>query len=154
MEFTSLFAFTVGFMFGSIMGAFFGSFIMFVNGFLSPWGFGGLNMPFQMCGMGIIGAVGGLYRKHLQIPRMTNFYAEVAVSGAVLTVVYDFITNFGVAISYIIAGMNPTLAVITAIGYGAPFSLIHVGSNIAVFGIAFFPLIKALNQISVVKNIG
>lgn len=154
VEFTSLFTFVLGFMSGSLMGILFGSFVMFVNGFFSPWGFAGPNMPFQIVGMAIVGLTGGLYRRYLQSYNSAKFYVEVAVLGAFLTVVYDLITNFGVALSYMIAGTHPTLAVITALGYGAPFSLIHVFSNIAVFGIVFFPVIKALNNIVMVKNLG
>ena len=61
VEFTSLFTFILGFMFGSLMGIFFGSFVMFVNAFFSPWGFAGLNMPFQIVGMAVVGLAGGLY---------------------------------------------------------------------------------------------
>ena len=154
VEFTSLFTFILGFMFGSIMGISFGSFVMFVNAFFSPWGFAGLNMPFQIAGMALVGLAGGLYRRYLQSYNSAKFYIEVAVLGAFLTLLYDLITNFGVALSYMIVGMHPTLAVITALAYGTPFSIIHVFSNIAVFGIVFFPLIKALNNVLMVKNLG
>jgi len=155
VEFTSLFTFTVGFIFGSFVGVWFGGFVMFVNGLLSPWGFGGLNIPFQIVGMTVLGLIGGLYRRYLQGGySSTRFYVEVAVLGAFLTMLYDLITNFGVAVSYILIGMHPTLAVMTALAYGAPFSFIHVFSNLAVFGIAFLPLIKALNHVMMVKNLG
>ena len=154
VEFTSLFTFILGFMFGSIMGISFGSFVMFVNAFFSPWGFAGLNMPFQIAGMALVGLAGGLYRRYLQSYNSAKFYIEVAVLGAFLTVLYDLITNFGVALSYMIVGMHPTLAVITALAYGTPFSLIHIFSNVAVFGIVFFPVIKALNNVVMVKNLG
>jgi uncharacterized membrane protein len=154
VEFTSLFTFIVGFIFGSFMGIFFGGFVMFVNGFFSPWGFAGLVMPFQIVGMALVGLAGGLYRKYSQnYNSSAKFYLEVAVLGAFLAVVYDLITNFGVALSMMV-GMHPALAVITALAYGAPFSLIHVFSNVAVFGIAFIPLIKALNNVLMVKNLG
>jgi hypothetical protein len=142
-------------MLGPFVGILFGSFVMFVNGFFSPWGFAGPNMPFQIVGMALVGLVGGLYRKYSQSnSSLARFYFEVAVLGAFLTVVYDLITNFGVALWYMIGGLPPFLAVITALAYGTPFSLIHVFSNVAVFGIAFLPLIKALNNVVMVKNLG
>ena len=154
VEFTSLFTFIMGFIFGPFMGIFFGSFVMFVNGFFSPWGFAGLMMPFQIVGMALVGLAGGLYKKYSQnYNSSAKFYLEVAVLGAFLTVVYDLITNFGVALSMMV-GMHPALAVITALAYGTPFSIIHVFSNIAVFGIVFFPVIKALNNVLMVKNLG
>jgi len=154
VEFTSLFTFTVGFLFGSFTGAIFGGFVMFVNGFLSPWGFSGPNMPFQIVGMAIVGLAGGLYRRYLQSYNSAKFYVEAAVLGAFLTVLYDLITNLGVAMQFMMAGTPSTLAVITALAYGTPFSLIHVSSNIAVFGMVSLPLIGALSRIQVVKNLG
>jgi uncharacterized membrane protein len=154
VEFTSLFTFAVGFVFGSFVGVVFGGFVMFVNGFFSPWGVAGLNMPFQVVGMAVVGLFGGLYRRYLQSYNSAKFCIEVAVLGAFLTELYDIVTNFGVAVSYMIVGMNPTLAMITALAYGTPFSLIHVISNILVFGIVFFPLIKSLDHFLMVKNLG
>jgi len=155
VEFTSLFTFVLGFMFGPFMGIFFGSFVMFVNGFVSPWGFAGVVMPFQIVGMALVGLAGGLYRRYSQnYGSSASFYLEVAVLGAFLTIVYDLITNFGTALYYMIGGMHPTLAVMSALAYGTPFSIIHVVSNIAVFGVAFFPVIKALNNVVIVKNLG
>ena len=154
VEFTSLFTFVLGFIFGPFMGIFLGSFVMFVNGFFSPWGFAGLMMPFQIVGMALVGLAGGLYRKYSQTySNSAGFYVEAAILGAFLSVVYDLITNFGVALTMMV-GMPPTLAVITAFAYGTPFSIVHVVSNIAVFGIVFFPLTKALKNIIMVKNLG
>lgn len=146
VEFTSLFTFTMGFMFGSLTGALFGGFIMFVNGFFSPWGLAGLNMPFQMLGMSIVGLAGGLYRRHLWNYNSAKFCAESAVFGAFLTVIYDFITNVGVAVPLMLSGVNLIWAIIITVACGAPFSLIHTCSSIAVFGVAFFPMVKALNH--------
>ena len=154
VEFTSMFTFTLGFLFGSLLGVLFGSFVMLVNGFFSPWGFAGFNLPFQIVGMAVVGLAGGLYRRYFQNYKSGKFYIEVAVLGAFLNALYDLITNFGVALSYMIIGMDPTLSVITALAWGTPFSLIHVFSNIAVFGIVFFPLIEALNNVLMVKNLG
>lgn len=153
VEFTSLFTFSIGFVFGSLTGILFGGFVMFVNGFFSPWGFGGFNIPFQMIGMALIGLTGGLYKRYLQSYSSAQFHVEIAILGAFLTVLYDLITNFGVALSYILVGMRPDLAMITALAYGTPFSIIHVLSNIAVFGVAFYPIIKAVNCILVVKKL-
>jgi hypothetical protein len=153
VEFTSLFTFAVGFMFGSALGALFGSFIMFVNGFFSPWGFAGFNMPFQMAGMALVGLFGGFCRSYLDGVSSSKICVEVAVYGAVLTALYDVITNFGVALS-LMASMHPILAILTAFAYGVPFSVVHVATNVALFGIVFFPLVKSLNYIvSVVKGL-
>jgi uncharacterized membrane protein len=152
VEFTSLLTFVVGAVFGSFMGVSFGCFIMFVNGFLSPWGFAGPNMPFQMVGMGLVGLVGGLYRRYVRDRPNVGSFGEVAVLGGVLTVVYDFITNFGVALFPMISGVPPAFALLSVFASGAPFSLVHVFSNIVTFGVVSLPLVRTLNQIPVVKK--
>jgi len=154
VEFTSLFTFVIGFVFGIFTGVLFGSFVMFINGFFSPWGFSGLNMPFQITGMALIGLVGGVYKNYLSSYNSAEFFVEVAVLGGFLTVIYDLITNLGVAIQFTIAGTAFSWAAISALAYGIPFSIVHVVSNSAVFGIAFSPLIKALNRVVMVKNLG
>jgi hypothetical protein len=151
VEFTSLLTFTIGFVFGPFLGGFFGGFIMFVNGFFSPWGFAGFNMPFQMVGMGLVGLIGGVYRRYGKSYSVAEFCVEASVLGAFLTMIYDLITNFGVALYAMISGVQPTLAIATVLASGAPMSLIHIASNSIAFGIIFFPLIKALNSIPMVR---
>lgn len=146
VEFTSLFTFFTGFIFGSVIGGLFGGFVMLINGFLSPWGFAGLNMPFQMAGMALIGLAGGIYRKFAYEQFSVEFCVEIAVLGAFLTVVYDLVTNFGYAIFQTITGVPFNVAFIIALAYGTLFSIVHVLSNAAVFGVAFLPMIKAANK--------
>lgn len=148
VEFTSFITFTVGLICGVLDGAFFGCFIMFVNGFVSPYGFAGLNMPFQMFGMAIAGIVGGVYRR-LMPERIDSarFCTETAIVGAVIALIFDLITNVGVGFQLVLSGMNFALAMLTAIAYGVFFSIIHVLSNTAVFGILSLPSMKTLNDL-------
>jgi len=148
VEFTSFITFTVGLVCGVLDGAFFGCGIMFINGFLSPYGFAGLNMPFQMLGMAIAGILGGVYRR-LMPEQMdsTRFCTETAVVGALIGLIFDLITNLGVGVQFAVSGMNFALAMLTAIAYGAFFSIIHIISNTAVFGILSLPSIKTLINI-------
>jgi len=148
VEFTSFFTFTVGVIYGTLNGAFFGCFVMFVNGFLSPYGFAGLNMPFQMVGMMMAGILGGVYRRLMpeQIDS-TKFCIETAVIGAIIALIYDLITNVGVGFQLVISGTNLALAILTAIAYGVFFSMVHIFSNTAVFGILTLPSIKTLKDL-------
>ena len=120
---------------------------MFINGFFSPWGFAGLMLPFQVTGMVIVGIGGGLYRRSRGGLYDARSCIETAVLGAFLTLVYDVITNFGVAVSYMLIGMPILLAFTNAIVFGAIFSLIHIVSNTAVFGLIFFPLTNTLQKL-------
>jgi hypothetical protein len=147
VEFTSLFTFLVGILYGSLVGGFFGGFVMFVNGFLSPWGFAGFMMPFQIVGMATIGFAGGIYKRHVVEVHSAQVCAEVAVLGAFLTLLYDIITNIGVAVSLMLNGAPWHIALLSAFSLGALFSLAHVGSSVFLFGSGFVPLIKALKRV-------
>lgn len=149
VEFTSFFTFTVGVLFGVLYGGFFGCTIMFINGFLSPYGFAGLIMPFQMVGMALAGVLGGVYRRLMpeQIGSK-RFCTETAIVGAIIAVIYDLITNVGVGFQLFISGTNIALAMLIALAYGVFFSIVHVFSNVAVFGILTLPSIKTLNDLA------
>lgn len=147
VEFTSLFAFLVGVLYGSLVGGFFGGFVMFVNGFLSPWGFGGLMMPFQIVGMAATGFAGGIYKRYMAGQSFARICTEVAVLGASLTLLFDIITNIGVAATYAVSGTPWHIALIVAISSGALFSVIHVVSNIVLFSSGFVPLVRALQKV-------
>jgi len=138
IEFTSLICFLTGFLFGSFFGVSVGALTMLLNGFLSPWGFGATNIPFQILGMALIGFVGGVYRK--SCTRTTNpsvrwFSLEVSLLAAFLTLFYDLITT----ISYV---MLFNVNIIMALISGAWFTIVHVVSNTVLFGTALIVLVR------------
>jgi hypothetical protein len=147
VEFTSLVVFLVGAIFGISFGATLGILVMFINGFFSPYGFAGLMLPFQITGMVMVAIGGGLYGRSRRGTYDAGSCIETAVLGAFLTLVYDIITNFGVAVSFMLSGTPILLAFISAIISGALFSAVHVGSNVIVFGLTFFPLTNALQKL-------
>jgi hypothetical protein len=103
-------------------------------------------LPFQVAGMMIIGIAGALHERARAGSGNVRSCAETAVMGASLTLVYDVITNLGVASSYALAGTPFHLAIVSAIVSGSLFSLIHVVSNAAVFGGIFVPLTGTLRK--------
>jgi len=147
VEFTSLIVFLVGAIFGISSGVALGILVMFINAFFSPWGFAGLMLPFQVTGMMVVGIGGGLYGRTKNGLYDASSCIEAAILGASLTLVYDVITNFGVAVSLMLVGMPLLLAFISAIISGALFSLIHIVSNTAVFGLIFLPLTNTLQKL-------
>lgn len=146
VEATSLICFLVGFMFGAGFGALLGVLTMFINGFLSPWGFAGIIMPYQMAGMALIGFTGGFYRKILGgNPNSTKnptkiLQFEVSFLAAFLTLIYDIITNIGWA-------LPSGVPIIVALIQGTWFTVIHVASNVVFFGSAFFILVRILDNL-------
>jgi len=137
VESTSLICFLVGFLFGASFGAFLGALTMFINGFLSLWGFAGTIMPFQILGMALMGFMGGVYRKSLggsvSISKILNL--EVSFLAAFFTLIYDIITNIGWAVP----SNTPVIAALIA---GTWFTIVHVVSNTVLFGAAFFGLVR------------
>jgi len=124
VEFTSLICFLTGFLFGGFFGALLGALTMFINGFLSPWGFAGIIMPFQILGMALMGFVGGVYRKSLgKEPSARWFSFEVSFLAAFLTLVYDLLIM------------------------GTWFTIVHVVSNTALFGSALFGLTRIASNL-------
>jgi len=143
VEFTSLICFLTGFLFGAPFGALLGALTMFINGFLSPWGFAGVIMPFQMLGMALMGFAGGVYRKLLgndfSISKSLSF--ESACLAAFLTLIYDVITNVGYAVLF-------NLEIIIVLITGVWLSIIHVVSNTVLFWAAFHRLIKIVGSLA------
>jgi hypothetical protein len=137
VEFTSIITFTMGAFFGGLIGGAFGATVMLINGFLSPWGLAGINMPFQMAGMAIIGIAGMIYQRFGIEENTRGLFTEAAILGAFLTLIYDIITNGGFA-------LTAQSAFITIFLSSIPMSILHVISNIAFFGFAFPPLSKAM----------
>jgi len=143
VEFTSLICFLTGFLFGALFGALLGALTMFINGFLSPWGFAGIIMPFQILGMALMGFAGGAYRKLIgndfSISKSLNF--ESACLAAFLTLIYDIITNVGYAVLF-------NLEIVIVLIAGVWFSIIHVVSNTVLFGAAFHRLVKIIGSLA------
>ena len=147
LEFTSFLTFSTGVVFGSLFGASLGAFVMFVNGFLSPWGLAGLNMPFQMLGMSIIGAVGGFYK--MENNGKARFYGESAVLGAFLTFIYyTFLLNLGYALQRsLFSPLSLLEAFVVVQVEGAAFTALYVISNAVLFGAGVVPLVSAMKKI-------
>jgi len=124
----------------------FGTLVMFVNGFFSPWGFAGLNLPFQIIGMSIIGVVGGIFKRYGVKGPTPRMILESAILGSFLTLIYDIITNVGMAL---ITNVPVVLVLIT----GIVFSFIHIVSNTLLFGLAFAPLFKIFKTFGELKTI-
>jgi len=148
IEATSLITFFVGIIFGGIAGGLFGTLVMSINGFLSPWGLAGLNLPFQIVGMGTIGIVGGIFRRYGFKGSASRVAVESAILGSFLTLLYDIITNVGFAL---ITNVPIVVAFIT----GVVFSITHIASNTLLFLFASVPLLhtfKTFGELRTVAN--
>jgi len=146
LEFTSLIVFSVGMVFGGLYGSALGALVMFLNGFLSPYGFAGVVMPFQIAGMVLIGASGGVYAKMANGRMAAGGFVEAAVLGAFLTFIYDLITNMGTAVFISMSGVRFPEALVSALVLGAIPAVIHTGWNAVLFLTVNVPLVNAMHR--------
>jgi hypothetical protein len=147
LEFTSLLTFTAGVVFGSIFGVSLATVVMLVNGFLSPFGFAGINLPFQLFGMGLIGGVGGFYK--MEHDGTARFVFETAILGAFLTLAYQLITNLAWAL-YLALSPNPVPfieALVIVQVTGIPFTLAYIATNTFLFGAGTVPIVSSMRKI-------
>ena len=124
VEPVTFFAFLAGILFGSKVGFMFGAKAMFLSNFLVLGG-QGFWTPFQMLGMGIGGALGGLMRRGGITFKKAAFLVIAA------TLVYEVIMNISWALTF--GFYLLPLTFVTAL----PFAIAHLSSN-TVFA-AFLP---------------
>lgn len=133
-----------GFCFGPVVGISIGVISWGVYGSMNPQGF---MLPVWLATMfsePIYGVVGALLRMALGDNVKTEWWrASVlfALTGALLTVTYDVVTNavFGLSM-----GWSALFAII--VGF-IPFGLLHVVSNLLFFFFGSVPVISAINNI-------
>ena len=104
-------------------------------------------MPFQMLGMGIIGAVGGFYKMENDVK--ARFFIETAILGAFLTFVYYLIVNVGFAIfiSLFVSKIPIMESLVLAQVTGAVFTVSYTILNIFLFGFGAVPLVNAMRKL-------
>jgi hypothetical protein len=128
VEGVSAVSFFSGYLTGWRSGVAIGGTAMLLRSLLNPLGPAPPQvLASQIAGMMLIGACGALARR-VRPARSAAALAGAGL-GAALTLVYDVVTNYGVAVS--IGRWRDPLAVIVA---GAPFAAIHVAANAIIFG--------------------
>lgn len=128
VEGMSAVSFFSGCLIGWTGGLLVGSLSMLLFSMLNPLG----PAPFpvlvaQVLSMGVVGACGRLWQRWA----VGWSRPEVAgvVMGGLLTLAYDVVTNYGVAVS-----MGRWKSPLVVIAAGMPFAVIHITSNALIFG--------------------
>jgi hypothetical protein len=139
VKFMDLIVFTAGYMLGTIWGAGVGFLVWIAYGTLNPYGFSLPILIATALSETVFGLCGGLFP--LKISLNEGFVPDfrLAVTGFLLTVVYDIVTNI---VSVITVGVPLGIGLIA----GIPFSLMHEISNAAFFSLGLPPLVRAINQ--------
>ena len=137
IKFMDLIVFTSGYLMGSYLGAFTGGLVWLVYGTINPFGFSLPVFISTVLGEAMYGISGGFFSGK---DSGRGFDPWVAVTGFLLTFVYDLFTNI---VSGVTAGVPIPLALIT----GTPFALAHMVSNTVFFGFGFRPLVHAINKV-------
>jgi hypothetical protein len=138
-----LIVFVGGFLFGSVVGSSIGIFSWLIYGAMNPFGFEPRIWVATMLAETFYGITGGLLRKALDSTSLSNQRFRLGVFFAAMgflpTVLFDLITNIVYASVY-------NTPVIVAILVGAPFAVLHEGSNFLIFGVLSVPTIAALGK--------
>ena len=137
VEVISAIIFITGFLTGLTGGMLTGTIIFVIYGFFNPYGPSPLPFLLIQCFAGGIIGVGGFVQRKYRLDTMYLFM----VSGLVLTFLYDLITNLG---GFILFPTGKTL--LAYLIAGIPFSVIHMVSNVLIFGFVVHPLINKLKR--------
>lgn len=134
-EVMTLIVFASGVLLGARDGMMVGGLTMLVYSLLNPWGaVHPLVTAAQIAGEVLPGAAGGVAARwglaELPAPRRALFLGAI---GAGVTLWFDLITNLATGVVY-----GQPLAVLVG---GIPFSLWHIGTNLALFALLGTPLI-------------
>lgn len=128
VEGVSAVSFFSGYLTGWRSGAVIGAAAMLLRSLMNPLGPAPPHvLAAQVVGMALVGGCGCVLRRARRARARAGLAA--AVLGAALTLVYDVVTNYGVAVS--IGRWRDPLAVMVA---GVPFAAIHVATNALIFG--------------------
>jgi hypothetical protein len=142
VKFMDLIVFVSGFAFGPTVGASVGVMTWLVYGTLNPYGFSLPVLVATSLGESLYGIAGGLMssRAAEDVGGGMTASLKFAITGFLLTFVYDLITNI---VSGLSAGIPLNLALIT----GIPFAIAHEFSNAAFFFLGALPLITAIGRL-------
>jgi hypothetical protein len=128
VEAISAVSFFSGYLLGAATGALVGALSILLFSVLNPLGPAfPVVVAAQVLVMGTIGACGHAWRRVIMLAGKAEFFA--AAFGAVLTLAYGVVADYGFAVS--MGRWRDPLPVIAA---GLPFSVIHIVSNGLIFG--------------------
>ena len=146
VELVALSSFVSGFVLGSRGGAFAGAAGMALYSVFNPLGLAPpAILTAQVAGAALYGAAGGWLGPRvlswLERPGFVVGTVAAGAIGAVLTAVYDLLTNVGVVVD-IRAFADPWPIILG----GMAFSVAHVGSNAAVFAGLLPAVLRAIDR--------
>jgi len=145
VELSSVMVFLSGYLFGIPVGASVGLFAMTIFEFLNPWGpfIPPIGLAVIGCTMlsGVLGGAvgsGRRYNKHTG----AKWYAAVALLGAVFSIFFDLVTNYAYSVTF-------GVPFLVALVMGVPFSVVHVISNLLLFGLLTPPVLRAAQYLRI-----
>ena len=104
----------------------------------------GLVLAAQIIGMTLAGTFGGLAAMLAGKTREgVRYFGIIILSGATATLIFDFLTNLAFPL---MAGFSFSQTVVV-LAAGIPFAVLHLVSNVLVFGFIVRPIIPRLEKV-------
>lgn len=145
VELVTFMVFVAGYLLGPVSGAIVGAMSIALHSVLNPLG---AAMPpllaAQIVGFIVTGSVGGWAGPRLASTGRTAGTLLSAMTGGLLTLLYDALTNVGAF--YTITGEHAPTNLVQFVVAGLLFTMMHVVWNTAVFAVATYPVLRVLQQ--------
>jgi hypothetical protein len=140
IELISASIFASGWLFGPSVGTTVGALSFAIFSIFNPLG---ASLPplmiAQVVGGMMVGLAGGLIKSMLSGIPMVARCIVLGISGGLLTLLYDVITNIGGFIAF-----TTEKTFIAYLAAGMVFSLLHIFSNIMIFSLLLFPVLNRI----------
>jgi uncharacterized membrane protein len=145
VELMTLMVFVTGFLLGARGGAVVGAVSIGLHSVLNP--FGAAMPPLlaaQIGAFAVIGACGGWIAPRIASGSRLAAAVLAGVSGALLTLFYDALTN--VAVFFTITGEHAPASIVQFVVGGLTFAIMHVVWNTAIFAATLRPILAVLSR--------
>ncbi len=144
VEFVTALCFLAGVIFGPWRGVVIAVTAEALFSAMNPIG-SGLAFPVlfvsQILSMGFAGLIGGLFHRRQVLPGRITSHIGLGITGALITVVYDFLTALSLPLT---AGIEDGTLIGTALA-GMVFFFVHIGANTILFAL-FMPILMKFTR--------
>jgi len=148
VEFLTVIFFLAGFLLGVARGLFIGATAEFLYSFFNPYGPAAPPLLVaQVFSMALAGGLGGVVGKFYK--SRTPPFGLLGLCGFLLTLCFDLNTT----LAFTVFIDSSWQGLLTALTFGAPFYLTHIGTNTLIFSALLPILIPRLRALAIFRNL-